>query len=214
MNRRKFFRVSSLAAAAVTLGNFTNTGKLFASPRSLTGFSLELITDNSPKAIKLAEEFLSGINTGGEIVKFSEYFLDKPESGDIVYFSGCKLMNYKNSVSETSSKLREIAKELNLPKIIHNPIRLKFTIDSSDINAENFLIFNKQKLIHKISASESNLNLTLHGTKSELTVNINSGKARVVSSGCAHRNCVNSGSISKVNESIVCIPNEIHIIAE
>ena len=73
MNRRNFFRVSSLAAATVTFGNFSNTGRLFASSQNDKGFSLELITDNSSKAIKLAEEFLSRINTGSRTIKFSEY---------------------------------------------------------------------------------------------------------------------------------------------
>lgn len=214
MNRRNFFRVSSLATAAVTLGNFTNAGRLFASPKNLNGFSLEITTDNSSKAIKLAEDFLSGINTGRELIKFSEYRLDKPESGDLVYFSGGKLINYKNDISKTSAALREAAKELELPKLIDIPVRLKFTSENSGTAADSFLVFHKQKLIHKISASGNNINLSLHGSKSELTVNISSGKARVVSSGCSHRNCINSGSISRVNESIVCIPNEIHIIAE
>ncbi|MEO8512455.1 MAG: NusG domain II-containing protein [Ignavibacteria bacterium] len=214
MNRRNFFRVSSLAAAAVTLGNFSKTGSLFASSKGSSSFSLELITDNSSKAIKLAEEFLSDINTGMGAIKFSEYSLDNTERGDIVFFSEGELLNYKNTTSETSASLKEIAKELELPKIISNPVRLRFSSDNTGSAAKNFLVFHKQKMIHKISTDENNLNLTINGSKSELTLNINSGKARVVKAGCTHKNCVNSGSISLSNESIVCIPNEIHIIAE
>ena len=214
MNRRNFFRVSSLAAAAVTLGSFSNKNMLFAAQKNSSSFSLELITDKSSKAIKLAEDFLSGINTGNGTIKFSEYSLDNIESGDIVYFSDGKLVNYKNSASETSASLKEIAKELDLPKIINNPVRIKFSSDNTGNSAKNFLVFHKQKMIRKISSSESNINLAVNGSKSELTLNINSGKARVVKAGCTHKNCVNSGSISLANESIVCIPNEIHIIAE
>jgi hypothetical protein len=214
MNRRNFFRVSSLAAAAVTIGSFSKTNRLFASSKGDKGFSLELITNDSSKAIKLAEEFLSGVNTGNGTIKFSEYSLDNIESGDIVYFSDGKLINYKNNSSNTSASLKEIAKELDLPKVISNPVRLKFSNDNTGSAAKNFLVFHREKMIHKISSTENNINLLINGSKSELTVNINSGKARVVRAGCTHKNCINSGSISLANESIVCIPNEIHIIAE
>ncbi len=214
MNRRNFFRVTSLAAAALSIGSLGNPEKLFASSKSNASFSLELITDNSSKAIKLADEFLKGIDTGNGNIKFSEYSLDITESGDIVYLSEGKLINYKSGSNDISLSLKEIATELGLPKIIKNPVRLKFSDDNSGSEANNFLVFHKQKMIRKINSSETNFNLTVNGSKGELTININSGKARVVRAACTHKNCVNSGSISLANESIVCIPNEIHIIAE
>lgn len=214
MNRRNFFRVTSLAAAALSIGSLGNPAKLFASSKSNASFSLELITDNSSKAIKLAEDFLKSINTGSGNIKFSEYSLDNTESGDLVFFSEGKLINYKTGNNDINSSLKEIANELGLPKIIKKPVRLKFTNDNTGAAAKNFLVFHKQKMIHKINSSENNINLTINGSKSELTLNINSGKARVVRAGCTHKNCVNSGSISLANESIVCIPNDVHIIAE
>lgn len=214
MNRRNFFRVSSLAAAALTIGSIGNPVKLFASSKTSSAFSLELITDNSSKAIKLAEEFLKSEYTGTGNIKFSEYSLENAESGDLVYFNEGRLVNYKTGFNNTSVSLKEIANELGLPKVINNPVRLRFSSDNTGAAAKNFLVFHKQKMIKKVSSGESNINLTINGTKSELTLNINSGKARVVRAGCTHKNCINSGSISLANESIVCIPNEIHIIAE
>ncbi|NOS86693.1 MAG: hypothetical protein HOP31_16290 [Ignavibacteria bacterium] len=214
MNRRNFFRISSLAAAALTFGNLGNTGRLFASEKSKNDFSLELVTDNSSKAIKLAEEFLKNINTGNNTIKYSEYLLEYTESGDLVYFSGGKIINYKTTLSDESAQLKEIAKELGLPKIINKPVRLKFSFGNSKSAAKNFLVFSKNKMIQKISAAENNISITFSSTKGGLTLNVDSGKARVIRSGCTHKNCINSGSISLANDSIVCIPNEIYLIAE
>ena len=69
-------------------------------------------------------------------------------------------------------------------------------------------------MVRKVSVSSGNQNIQINGSKGEMTVNVSGKKARVVSASCTHKNCVNSGSISLKGENIVCIPNEVHIIAE
>ncbi len=125
-----------------------------------------------------------------------------------------KLINYKFSSSDQSRGIKEIADALKLPRIIQNPVRLKFSANDNETAADNFLIFHKDNLISKVNAGSVNRNIQINGTRGEMTVNISSKKARVVSASCTHKNCVNSGSISLKGENIVCIPNEVHIIAE
>lgn len=216
MNRRNFLKISSFAvgAAAITnlsAGTITKAlGKNMKSDR----FSLELITSDEDKAIKLAENFIDGLNLNKKIVKFSDYRLNNTESADLVYIKNGKLLNYKTGSSDSRRELREIADELNLPRVITNPVRLKFYTQQEESNAKNFLVFHKDKLIRKVKASESNLNLRITGSKGEVVLNVNNRKARVTQASCRHKNCVNSGSISLADESIVCIPNEILILAE
>jgi len=216
MDRRNFFKVGSMAIAAAALTKFTGNsfGKVLANSASSRTFSLELITDNEDRAVMLAEGFINTQDTGNSVVKFSDYKLDTPEKGDLVYVKNGKLINYKSGTSDSLKHLAEIAKDLNLPKVISNPVRLRFYIQPEEADAKRFLVFHKQSLVKKISAGDTNSNINIAGTRGELVLNVSGRKARVVNSSCTHKNCVNTGSISLAGESIVCIPNEVHIIAE
>ena len=218
MNRRNFFKVSSLAVGAAAVSSIAGASlnKILAATTrpSNTGFSIEVITDDEDNAIKLVESVINDMNYSGGTVKFTEYRLDRAESADIVLIENGSLLNYKTGRGDTEKRLQETAKSLGLPKIIQNPVRLKFSVQDSDNAAANFLICHKDKIVNRIEASAKNQNITLRGSRGELTVNVSGLKARVVQSACTHKNCINSGSISLSGESIVCIPNEVHIIAE
>jgi hypothetical protein len=221
MNRRNFFKISSFAIGAAALSNIAGgaLSKVLASGKSYVSsndFSLELVTGsgNEGKAIKLAEEFIKSLDSGSGIIKFSEYSLDRAESADIVLVQKGRVINYKNGSGDIQKGICEIANELKLPRVITNPVRLKFSSSGSGDAADNFLIFHKGSLAEKVSASTSNRNISVAGSKGEVLINISSKKARVVQSSCTHKNCINSGSISLSGENIVCIPNEVHIIAE
>jgi hypothetical protein len=216
MNRRNFLKISSFAVGAAAITNLSagTITKAFGKNVKPDRFSLELITSDEDKAIKLAENFIDGLNLNKKIVKFSDYQLNNTESADLVYIKNGKLVNYKASGNDTGKALREIADQLNLPRVITNPVRLKFYTQPEESNARHFLVFHKDKLVRKIDASESNFNLRIAGSKGDVVLNVNNRKARVTEASCRHKNCVNSGSISLADESIVCIPNEVLILAE
>jgi hypothetical protein len=211
MKRRDFFKVGSLAVTAAAIGTLP-LEKVYSKIGS--SFSLEIVTDKQVKAIKLIEEFLRANRLGSDTIKFSEYRLGSAESGDIVLFRNNKLINYKDDIDAISEGLRIIASQLELPRVISDPVRLRFYSDNDGEAAKHFLVFHNDKLVNKIDASEESLNLKVSGTKGELTLNVSGRKARVTQSTCTHKNCINTGSISLANESIVCIPNNIVIIAE
>lgn len=216
MNRRTFFKISTLSLGAAAAIGITGAPlkRLFASAKGNNNFSIELITDDASRAAKLAEEYISGLDLRRGALSYSEYTSDKTESGDIVLINDGQLLNYKTGMGHMERGAREIANALGLPRIIGSPRRLKFSTIDTGSAAGSFLVFHKEKLVRKIDASAGNVNLTLNGTRGEVQLNISSRKARIVSSSCTHKNCVNSGSISLTGESLVCIPNEIHIIAE
>jgi len=218
MNRRNFFKVSSIAVGAAAFSGIAGTtlNKVLAAttrPDS-SGFSIELVTDDEDKAIRLIESIVNDMNYSGGTVKFSEYRLDRAESADIVLIKNGSLVNYKTGKGDTEKELQEVAQSLGLPKIIQNPVRIKFSASASNNAATSFLVCHKDKIVNKIEAGAKNQNITLRGSRGELVINISGRKARVVQSACTHKNCINSGSISLSGESIVCIPNEVHIIAE
>jgi hypothetical protein len=216
MDRRTFFKISSLTLGAAAAFSITSAPlkRLLAGTKQNNNFSIELITDDADKAAKLVEQYISGLDLMRGPISYSEYESDKAESGDIVLINDGKLLNYKTGSGDMERGAKEIASALNLPRIIGSPRRLKFSTIDAESTAGSFLVFHKEKLVRKIEAAAQNENISLSGTKGELRLNVSSRKARVTASSCTHKNCVNSGSISLTGESLVCIPNEIHIIAE
>ena len=217
MKRRDFFKKSSLAVSALTISGISgsNFKDLFAKNKPGTeSFSFELITDQPEEALKLTQEFFIKNEFNNEIIKFSEYPVEGEVYGDIVFVKNGKLINYKNGSDELNSDVRFIADSLSLPKKISNPTRLRFYLSENNSPSEKFLIFHKNILIKTILSNDNNLNLKLNGSKGNVILNIENKKARVISSSCTHKTCVNSGSIAFSGESIVCIPNELLIICE
>lgn len=218
MNRRNFFKVSSFAAGAVAFSGIAGSAfnKLIAGTKesSTDNFSIELITDDEDRAIKLVEEVISTMSLNGETVKFSEFRLDRSENADILLIKNSKVINYKTQSGDTGKMLRETAGALSLPRVIEKPVRLRFSVDGGVTAAKSFLVCRSDIIVNKVDAGAQNFNLTVAGKRGEMTVNIDRNKARVVSSSCTHKNCINTGSISLKGESIVCIPNEIQVLAE
>lgn len=52
---------------------------------------------------------------------------------------------------------------------------------------------------------------TVSGKVSDIVILVENKKLSVIDSKCADRVCINQGNISKVNQTITCLPNEIYI---
>lgn len=217
MKRRDFLKKSSLAVSAVAVAALTGSSfrDIYANekkrPRS---FSFEIITDNPGKALIYSENFFRNNKFDYSVIKYSEFKADGEMFGDIVFIKDGSLINYKEGSGKINNDLRSIAESLSLPKKITNPSRLRFSMSEKNSEAEKFLVFHKNILVKTISADEKSADLYLKGTKGNLLLKIENKRARVVSSDCMHKTCVNTGSISHSGESIVCIPNELLILCE
>ena len=51
----------------------------------------------------------------------------------------------------------------------------------------------------------------INGTKGEIKIVIDNGRVRFSSSPCPKKYCIHQGWINKVNQTIVCLPNQILI---
>ena len=217
MKRRDFLKKSSLTISAVAIAGITGSSfrdLLAINKKSSMSFSFEIITDKPEEALKLSQEFFRNNSFDNTIIKFSEFPVKGEAFGDIVFVKDGKLINYKNGTGKIYKDISVIAESLKLPKKLSDPTRLRFNLSENDSPAENFLVFHKNNLIKTISAEEKDLNIILTGTKGDVLLNIGNKKAKVLSSSCTHKTCVNSGSISNSGESIVCIPNELVILCE
>ncbi|HMQ69979.1 MAG TPA: NusG domain II-containing protein [Ignavibacteria bacterium] len=217
MNRREFLKISALSVSAATLTGMTFGGvkELYAETEAGPGsFTLEIITDNPGKALNLSQLFFENNSFNNGVIKFSEFKINGEMPGDIVFVRNKDLINYKTGSDDVSADIRNIAGALDLPKQIVNPTRMRFQLSGKDSKAGNFLVFHKNNLVKTFSAGNSSMEIILNGTKGNLLLNINNGNASVISADCVHKTCVNTGTISRSGESIVCIPNELMILCE
>jgi hypothetical protein len=217
MKRRDFLKISALSvsAAAIAGSTFGSLKNLYAgTKKGSSSFTFEILTDDPQKALKVSQEFFRNNSFDSSIIKYSEFQLDGEMPGDIVFVNNKELINYKYGSDKIRKEIRNIAGILSLPKKVTNPVRMRFRLSENNSPAENFLVFHKNKLINSYKSGSSVSNMNLKGTKGNLLMNINNGKARIISADCTHKTCVNTGSISFSGESIVCIPNEVMILCE
>lgn len=216
MNRRNFIKTGSLLISAASITKLTNLGpgKLFSMEQQVKDFSIELITNDSESAIPLIENLIKENILEKGIVKYSEYEINGKQKGDIVYFRNGELINYKNNDDTISLKLKDISKTLELPKNIENPQKIKFYTQSTISKASKFMVIQNGKIIEEVNPSISSKSLKVNGKLGYLSINIKDNKLKVTDSSCRHKTCVKTGKISRSGEYIVCIPNEIVIMAE
>ena len=217
MKRRDFLKISSLSvsAAAITGLTFGSLRNLYAgSEKGSNSFTFEIITDDPQKALEISQNFFRNNSFDSTIIKYSEFQLEGEMPGDIVFVNNRELINYKSGNDKFSNEIRIIARDLSLPKKIKDPTRMRFQLSESNSPAENFLVFHKNKLIETLRSGSSITNMNLKRSKGNLLLNIDNGKAKIISADCTHKTCVNTGFISVSGESIVCIPNEVMILCE
>lgn len=208
MDRRAFLRKSIVISAAAGLSGALNEN-LFGASNGNVSFSIEIFTDIPDKAISLIDSYIKLELKPSGMVKLVQNDINGVLNGDVVLFENDNLVNYKSS----DYALNDIAKELGLPKVIENPVRLKFQNFTTPSFAKKFLVLHEEKIVAIINSSERQV-LNIPVKNGNVIVSINDNKASVISSPCAHKNCVKTGAISRVSESIICIPNRLQVRAE
>jgi hypothetical protein len=214
MDRRNFIKTGSfLIASAAAAPAMLNSQKLFARQIKKANFSFSIVTDDEDRAILLGEKLIKEAYPDAGRIIFREYSIAGIHTGDIVYLKDNRLINYKSDLNNLSSELRDIAKELELPRKINNPSCIRFYTEN-DNTASRFLVFHKDILIQKIEPGISRKSYSIRGSKGNLIVETSNNKAKVIESSCTHKTCMSMKSISRSSEYIVCIPNEVQIIGE
>lgn len=216
MNRRKFIKTGTLLLSLPAISKITGFGspKLFAAQKTSKNFTIELITDKTGQAIPMIEKLINENFLTSGLVKYSEFSIEGSQNGDIIYFDNGKLVNYKTSDDAVSKKIREISDSLNLPNIIDNPQKIRFSSSTPFASAMKYLVIHNGMIIEEIYPGIASKTMEVKGTNGNISLLIKDNKLRVTKSSCRHKTCIASGSISKSGEYIVCIPNEIVIMAE
>lgn len=213
MNRRNFLKYSSLVLPAAAgfgmIGSITN--KVFAASKNSGSFSLSVITDQPSKTIHTIEQAIKNSEYGKCPLQFTEYLLNGRHIGDIAYIKSNTLVDYRKTVDEFSQLLDENAKLLSLPRILDDPVLLKFSSQQNLLEPGSLNVFRVDTLINQLSLDNDKEQIRIDGLKGHVAIQIKNKSVKIVSASCNHKTCMNMAAISKPGENLVCIPNQINI---
>jgi hypothetical protein len=213
MNRRNFLKYSSLvlpATAAIgMIGPLTN--KVFAATKKSGSFSLSVITDQPSNTIHTIEQVIKNSEYGKSALKFTEYMLKGRHMGDIAYIKSQTLIDYRKGIDEFSMLLDDSANSLSLPRILDNPMLLRFSAQQNLQESGNVNIFRGDALINHLSLNDDKDLYRIDGLKGYVDIRIKDKSVKIISASCNHKTCMNMEAISKPGENLICIPNQINI---
>jgi hypothetical protein len=213
MKRREFLKYSSLilpATAAIgMIGPFAN--KVIAAVKSNDSFSLSVITDQPSKTIHTIEQAIKNSEYAKNTLQFTEYQLKGRHMADIAYVKSQTLIDYHKGTDEFSLLLNDSASSLSLPRILDNPVLLKFSSQQNLLESDNINIFRGDALISQLSLDNNIEHHRVDGLKGHVDIRIKNKSLNIISASCRHKTCMNMEPISKPGENIVCIPNQINI---
>lgn len=213
MKRREFLKYSSLIVPATAVIGTINpfTKKIFAAEKNNDSFSLSVITDQPSKTIHLLEQAIKKSKYGKNELQFTEYLLRGRHIGDIAYIRSQSLIDYHKATDEFSRLLNESANSLSLPKLIDNPVMLRFSSSQILLEPDKVNIFRGDALVNQLSLNNNLEQYRVEGLKGYIDVRIKDKSARIISATCKHKTCVNMKPISAPGQNLICIPNQISL---
>lgn len=214
MKRRNFLKYSSLilpATAAIgMISPFTN--KIYAAVKKNNGsFSLSVITDQPSKTIHAIEQAIKNSEYGNKALQFTEYRLKGRHIGDIAYVKSQSLIDYHKGSDEFSLLLEENANSLSLPRILDDPLLLRFSSQQNLAEPGGVNVFRGDALINHLPLDNDKESYRIEGLKGYVDIRIKNKSVKIISATCKHKTCMNMEAISKPGENLVCIPNQINI---
>lgn len=177
-------------------------------------FCLNLVTDDSDRAIPLLEALLARSLSAYKNLKFSEYKLAGEHMADLVLIKNRRLLDYKNSDDELARGLHEIARSLGLPRQVENPVLLKFYTEDRRRTAVTLNLFGNNILLKQLSLTENQGPHEVESETGRVTFVIRNKSVKITTATCRHKTCMNMGSINAAGQSLVCIPSRLRIAIE
>ncbi len=213
MKRRDFLKYSSLILPATTAMGMFNpfTSNVLAAVKKSSPFSLSVITDQPSKTIHTIEQAIKDSKYGRNTLQFAEYKLKGRHLGDIAYIKSQTLIDYHKKTDEFSLLLDESANSLSLPRIMDNPIFLRFSSEQNLVAPSGVNIFRGDALINHLPLEKDISNYRIEGLKGQVVIMIKNKSVNITSASCKHKTCMNMEPISKPGENLICIPNQINI---
>ncbi len=211
MNRRDFFKHCSLAASSLAAAPLFAHAPVTNAPEP---FSLNLITAEAEAALPALEALLQTALPDCKQVQFAEYPLAGSHLGDLVLIKGHKLIDYRNTSEALGLQARALAKSLGLPRVIENPVLVKFYTQAQNAEPESVNVFVNNVLVRQIALSEQACTHEIAGLKGRMALAVRHGSVKVAGTSCQHKTCMKMGAINASGQHLVCIPNAVRISLE
>lgn len=212
MDRRNFLKLAvSGTAAAALKGSLLQPRGLRAATAKAENFSVSMITDRPDVAIAKLETLFQLVASNGGPLTFEEFMLPGVQNGDIALVRNNALINFRQSSERFSQQLSQIARELELPREIKNPMLLKFSTPNPSPKASAINVYHRQTLVKQFAIHDQVEGEKIAGSQGGLHLTLNHGHAYVAAASCKHKTCMRLGSIYRPGQNLVCIPNELRI---
>jgi hypothetical protein len=213
MKRREFLKYGSLILPATAAIGMINpfTKKVFAANKNKDSFSLSVITDQPSRTMHMIEQAIKNSEYGKYNLQFTEYRMKGKHVGDMAYVKSQSLIDYRKDADEFSQLLNHSANSLSLPRVIEDPMLLRFSSQRNLLQPDGVNIFRGNTLIKQLSLHNDLDIYRIKGVKGHVDIRIKDKSVNIISATCKHKTCMNMEPISKAGENLVCIPNQINI---
>jgi len=243
LNRRKFIKLSSISALAIssgfTAGKFlgksedqhysvycflpsdekiiTAVVRVFAATVKCNSTPI-LNADDDYKFLlqKLVMEHKQNSFSNSGSVSYSVKPLNKHVNSDIIISDNSKsIYSLKNDFTDELMAIRSMlyGKEAN---IFFTAAYKQSNILSSLLssNQKEIMIDNENGVFDNIPANTPNKKIRVNGPQGKTEIEINNGLVKVTKSTCRHKHCEKSQYAANVGDVIACAPNKILIRIE
>ncbi|NUO81630.1 NusG domain II-containing protein [candidate division KSB1 bacterium] len=211
MNRRSFLKHGSLLASSLaTTRRFAHAPEA----RAREQFSLHVLTDASDRAIAAMEELIKTSFANSTRVKFAEYQLAGRHLGDLVVIKNQSVVDYRQAHDAFALQARALAKNLQLPRVMENPVLVKFYTDTQSTQAQNALVFVNNVLVQQLPFGAQAETHEITGLRGRMAIALRNGSVKVAGTSCRHKTCMKMGAINAPGQHLICIPNAVRIAIE
>ena len=213
MDRRHFLRKGLIAAgSAAILAPATTFGRTTAlRTDGKNTFSLNLLTDDASKSIRLVDAFMKRRDIGTDAITVEAFPLPGHHAGDIAYLQNGLLYNFYDGTDALALELKSMARAHDFPRALTNPILLRYRVGTSSGKASTAEIFRDGVPVLTLPLGSDLRSHRIEGTKGHVTVSIRNGGIQVVDASCRHKTCMELGHTHRAGDSLACIPARVSI---
>lgn len=216
MNRRNFLQQSALLMAGIAVSGFGNLTPqpLLAANAGAGDLSLDIITADPDGALREIGQLIKDAALPQRVVQYRECRLPGVHTGDIALIRNGALINFREAGDDFSRQLREISRELSLPRAVENPFLLRFYREDGPVLPGRVSITRGDELAAQLTIAQDLEPRRIESARGFVEIEIRDRAVRITAASCKHKTCMKLGAIGRPGERLVCIPNRIAVTIE
>ncbi len=211
MKRRNFLTKGTISLPAVFGGMTAGLPiDLFGKDKKDNSFSISILTESPAEFVREIEESLKLSEFRNIVISYKEHQLYGEFLADIAYIKSGSLIDFYSASDKLSERLIRAAKLHSFPRKVIDPALIVFSSGGGG-DSKSFNVSVGNELVNRIPVKAKNGMYRIKGAEGFVDLEIEDKSARIHSSSCKHKTCVEMGEIKNPGENLVCIPNKIII---